>query len=92
MSQKSLTQGPVMKTMLLFALPLVLGDLLQQCYNIADTLVVSRAIGPDALAAVGSAFTLMTFLTSICWGCVWAAGRCFPCGSGSRTFPACAGR
>ena len=65
MSQKSLTQGPVMKTMLLFALPLVLGDLLQQCYNIADTLVVSRAIGPDALAAVGSAFTLMTFLTSI---------------------------
>lgn len=45
MSQKSLTQGPVMKTMLLFALPLVLGDLLQQCYNIADTLVVS---GPSA--------------------------------------------
>ena len=65
---RSLTQGPVMKTMLLFALPLVLGDLLQQCYNIADTLVVSRAIGPDALAAVGSAFTLMTFLTSILLG------------------------
>ena len=77
MSQKSLIQGPVMKTMLLFALPLVLGDLLQQCYNIADTLVVSRAIGPDALAAVGSAFTLMTFLTSILLGLCLGSGAVF---------------
>ena len=60
-----LTQGPVMATMLRFAVPMILGDLLQQCYNIADTLIVGRFLGADALAAVGSAFSLMTFLTSI---------------------------
>ena len=60
-----LTEGPVLKTMLKFAVPMILGNLLQQCYNIADTLIVGRFLGADALAAVGSAFTLMTFLTSI---------------------------
>ena len=45
-----LTQGPVMKTMLLFAVPMILGNLLQQCYNVADTLIVGRFLGPDALA------------------------------------------
>ena len=86
MSQKSLTQGPVMKTMLFFALPLVLGDLLQQCYNIADTLVVSRAIGPDALAAVGSAFTLMTFLTSILLGLCLGSGAVFSMRFGEQDY------
>lgn len=83
--QKQLTQGPVMPTMLRFAVPMILGDLLQQCYNIADTLVVGRFIGTNALAAVGSAFTLMTFLTSICWGWPWAAARCFPSSLAKRT-------
>ena len=68
MMKGDLTQGPVMKTMLLFAVPMILGNLLQQCYNVADTLIVGRFLGPDALAAVGSAFTLMTFLTSILLG------------------------
>ena len=54
-----LTQGPVMKTMLRFAVPMILGDLLQQCYNIADTLIVGRFLGEDALAAVGSSFSLI---------------------------------
>ena len=58
---RTLTEGPVMKSMLRFALPMILGNLLQQCYNVADTLIVGRFLGPDALAAVGSAFTLMTF-------------------------------
>ena len=56
--EHELTKGPVMKTMLLFAVPMILGDLLQQCYNIADTLIVGRFLGADALAAVGSAFAL----------------------------------
>ena len=47
---------------------MILGNLLQQCYNVADTLIVGRFLGADALAAVGSAFTLMTFLTSILLG------------------------
>lgn len=63
-----LTQGNVMKTMLRFAVPMILGNLLQQCYNVADTLIVGRFLGAGALAAVGSSFTLMTFLTSILLG------------------------
>lgn len=72
-----LTQGPVMKTMLRFAVPMILGDLLQQCYNIADTLIVGKFLGAEALAAVGSAFSLMTFLTSILLGLAMGSGTVF---------------
>lgn len=72
-----LTKGPVMKTMLLFAAPMILGNLLQQCYNIADTWIVGRFLGSDALAAVGSAFSLMTFLTSILLGLCMGSGALF---------------
>lgn len=41
---------------------------MQQFYNIADTLIVGCVVGKNALAAVGSAYTLMTFLTSIFLG------------------------
>ena len=75
--EHSLTQGPVMKTMLRFAVPMILGDLLQQCYNIADTVIVGRFLGADALAAVGSAFSLMTFLTSILLGLAMGSGTVF---------------
>ena len=50
----NLTNGSVTKSMLLFAVPMILGDLLQQCYNIADTLIVGQFLGKTALAAVGS--------------------------------------
>ena len=72
-----LTHGPVMKTMLRFAIPMILGNLLQQCYNIADTLIVGRFLGAGALAAVGSAFSLMTFLTSILLGLAMGSGTVF---------------
>lgn len=72
-----LTQGPVMKSMLRFAIPMILGDLLQQCYNIADTVIVGKFLGADALAAVGSAFSLMTFLTSILLGLAMGSGTVF---------------
>lgn len=75
--QNELTHGPVMKTMLRFAIPMILGDLLQQCYNIADTLIVGRFLGANALAAVGSAFSLMTFLTSIILGLAMGSGTVF---------------
>ena len=75
--KKDLTQGSVTKTMLLFAGPMILGNLLQQCYNIADTLIVGRFLGADALAAVGSAYTLMTFLTSILIGLCMGSGAVF---------------
>ncbi len=63
-----LTEGDITKKLLLFALPLMAGNLLQQMYNVADTLIVGRFLGADALAAVGSSYTLMVFLTSILLG------------------------
>ena len=75
--ENELTRGPVMRTMLRFAVPMILGDLLQQCYNIADTLIVGRFLGAGALAAVGSAFSLMTFLTSIILGLAMGSGTVF---------------
>ena len=75
--EKDLTHGPVMGSMLRFAVPMILGNLLQQCYNVADTLIVSRFLGPDALAAVGSSFSLMTFLTSILLGLCMGSGVVF---------------
>ena len=75
--QSDLTKGPVMRTMIGFAIPMILGDLLQQCYNIADTLIVGQFLGAGALAAVGSAFSLMTFLTSIILGLAMGSGTVF---------------
>lgn len=79
-----LTQGPVMRSMLLFAVPMILGNLLQQCYNIADTLIVGQFLGKNALAAVGSSFTLMTFLTSILLGLCMGSGALFSIRFGQR--------
>lgn len=72
-----LTQGSVTKTILHFAGPMILGNLLQQCYTIADTLIVGRFLGVDALAAVGFTYTLVTFLTSILIGLTMGSGTVF---------------
>lgn len=66
-----------MKNMLLFALPMMAGNFLQQIYNIADMFIVGRFIGSNALAAVGSAYTLMTFLTSLIIGLCMGSGAIF---------------
>ena len=81
---QDLTRGPVMRSMLLFAIPMILGDLLQQCYNVADTLIVGRFVGTDALAAVGSSYSLMTFLTSILLGLCMGSGALFSMHFGRR--------
>ena len=49
--QRNLTKGPITVNLLLFALPLMFGNLLQQLYNVADTWVVGRYLGANALAA-----------------------------------------
>ena len=74
---RDLTHGSITKGLLLFALPMIAGNLLQQLYNIADTLIVGQASGRNALAAVGSAYTLMVFLTSIFLGLSMGAGALF---------------
>ena len=75
--QTDFTSGPITGRLLRFALPMIAGNLLQQLYNIADTVIVGKAIGPDALAAVGSSYTLMVFLTSILLGLSMGSGAAF---------------
>ncbi len=75
--QIDLTQGSITGTMLRFAVPMICGNLLQQLYNIVDTLIVGQYLGANALAAVGSAYSLMTFLTSIFLGLCMGSGAVF---------------
>lgn len=72
-----LTKGSISRSLLLFALSMIAGNMLQQLYNIADTLIVGRVLGRNALAAVGSAYALLTFLTSIFLGLSMGAGALF---------------
>ena len=82
--KRDLTEGNVAKALLLFAGPMILGNMLQQVYNIADTLIVGRVLGEEALAAVGSAYTLMTFLTSVIIGLCMGSGAAFSYYFGKR--------
>lgn len=81
-----LTVGGITSTLLRFTLPMMLGSLMQQCYNIADTLIVGRCIGPHALAAVGSAYSLMVFLTSVLLGLAMGSGTVFSLQFGAGNF------
>ena len=84
--QRDLTQGSIRGGLIRFSLPLIAGNLLQQFYNIADTLIVGRFLGNVALAAVGSAFSLMVLLTSLVLGLCMGSGVVFSqlYGEGSR--------
>lgn len=86
MKALDLTKGTITKTLLQFALPMILGNLLQQMYNVTDTLIVGRFIGREALAAVGSAYALMTFLNSILLGFCMGSGVMFSVCYGKRDF------
>lgn len=63
---------------------MIAGNLMQQLYNIADTLIVGQALWKNALAAVGSAYTLMTFLTSVFLGLSTGAGALLSIGLGRK--------
>lgn len=77
MAQIDLSEGPITKNMLRFAFPMICGNMLQQLYNVVDTLIVGKYLGTTALAAVGSSYTLMTFLTSILLGMCMGSGAMF---------------
>ena len=66
--QIDFTTGSIGKKIFLFTLPLMAGDVFQQLYNVVDTLIVGRYAGVAVLAAVGSSYTLMTFLSSVLIG------------------------
>lgn len=62
---KNLTTGSVTKTLVFFSLPLLLSTLLQQFYNIADSMIVGQLIGEHGLAAVGAAYPITLFFVSV---------------------------
>lgn len=82
--ERSLIKGNITRSLLMFSLPMILGNLLQQLYNVADTFIVGKYLGSQALAAVGSSFTLMTFLTSIILGLCMGSGVLFSMFYGSK--------
>lgn len=63
-----MTKGNPIKLILLFAIPLFIGNIFQQIYNMADTFVVGRTLGVEALAAVGSTGSLMFFILGFAHG------------------------
>ena len=70
----SLTEGPIGKQLLSFTIPLILGNLFQQLYNAADTVIVGQFVGDTALAAVGSSSSLIELLISLFMGIGIGAG------------------
>ena len=81
---QDLTIGRPIVQILLFAIPLVLGTLFQQLYSFVDTVIVGRFIGADALAAVGTTYSLnfliLGFAQGLCVG-FGIFGICYWCGS-----------
>lgn len=67
MQQHSLTEGSISKGIVLFAIPLFLGNLFQQLYNMADSLIVGNFLGNSALAAVTSTGSLIFLLVGFLW-------------------------
>lgn len=66
--QVDLTEGSPGKSLLLFALPMILGNLFQQFYNMADSMIVGNFVGEDALAAVGASYALTNVFIMIAIG------------------------
>ncbi|WP_211747780.1 MATE family efflux transporter [Paenibacillus sp. Marseille-Q4541] len=65
---KDLTKGNPIKLIIAFTIPLIIGNLFQQFYNMADTFIVGRTIGVNALAAVGSTGSILFFVIGFVQG------------------------
>lgn len=76
-TSNNLIYGNETKAMLSFAIPMIIGNIFQQLYNVVDTIIVGKFIGSNALAAVGSSFAVMVFLTSIILGLCMGSGAVF---------------
>ena len=85
---KDMTQGKPLKLIIGFAIPMLIGNIFQQVYNVADTVIVGRFLGESALAGVGSTGTLTYFLLALVSGMCNGAGlvvaQCFGCGNKER--------
>lgn len=75
--KQNLTNGNIGKSLIAFSLPMIMGNLLQQLYNVVDTLIVGKTIGASALSAVGSSYALIILLNSIILGLCMGSGVVF---------------
>ena len=82
--EKDMTKGRPLPVILKFMLPLIIGNIFQQLYNMADTIIVGRYVGADALAAVGSTGTIMFLTVGFSQGIT--AGFGFPGREASNVF------
>ena len=71
---KTMTEGVIWKEILFFAIPLILGNLLQQTYNAVDSIIVGNCVGSNALAAVGAGASLIYLLIAFSQGASVGAG------------------
>ena len=80
-NDNDLTQGSIWKQLLLFAMPIFFGNVFQQLYNTADSLIVGRFLGEEALAAVASSgnliFMFIGFFNGLAMGAGVIIARCF---------------
>ncbi len=72
--KSSMTRDNIVKTLLLFSIPLILGNLLQQMYNTADSVIVGNYVGNNSLAAVGSSAAIINLLIAFSQGIAVGAG------------------
>ena len=80
---KNMTTGNPVKLIVGFAIPMLIGNIFQQAYNMVDTIIVGRYLGESALAGVGSTGTLIFFTLALIMGLCNGAGliiaQCFGC-------------
>lgn len=66
--KSDLTKGKIVKPLIIFSIPIILGNIIQQMYSMVDLFLVGKFIGPDALSAVGSSCAVIVLITSIILG------------------------
>lgn len=68
MKQYDMLKDSPSKSLIFFAIPIILGNLFQQFYNMTDSIIVGRFVGENALAAVGASYSLTTVFIMIAIG------------------------
>ena len=74
MQIRDMTKGNTTRLLLEFSIPMLIGNIFQQVYNLVDSIIVGRFVGSDALAAVGSTGSLSFLFFSFCIGCASGSG------------------
>ena len=70
----SMTEGSPVKLLIKFTIPMLIGNLFQQFYNMVDSIVVGRFVGPNALAAVGATGSLNFLFFAMSFGIAAGVG------------------